>query len=127
MSLYGHLHEITGRWFDALHPARTEAFTFDAVVTKADAPAVRTMSALESVDDGTGMWLAAGLVELHDEVNASGDWHTVTGIDVTRPRDGRAPYVVLYFAGRSVPIDYTALVYTRDAATIIGAQIRGAR
>ena len=127
MSLYGHLHEITGRWFDALHPARTEAFAFDAVVTKADAPAVRTMSVLESVDDGTGMWLAAGLVELHDEANASGDWHTVTGIDVTEPDDYDPGYVVLYFAGRSVPIDYTALVYTRDAATIIGAQIRGAR
>lgn len=75
----------------------------------------RAVTALAPEPDGTGHWLAAGLVEVHDEVNAAGRWYTVTGIDVTAPHGGEPGRVVLYFDGRPEPTGYLTLVYARDA------------
>ena len=75
----------------------------------------RAVTTLAPEPDGAGHWLAAGLVEVHDEVNAAGRWYTVTGTDVTAPQGGQPGRVVLYFDGRSEPMGYLALVYARDA------------
>ena len=75
----------------------------------------RAVTALAPDFDGAGHWLAAGLVEVHDEVNAAGRWYTVTGTDVTAPQGGEPGRVVLYFDGRSEPMGFLTLVYARDA------------
>jgi hypothetical protein len=82
--------------------------------------AARAKTALGPKVDGTGMWLVAGLVDVHDEVNAAGCWHTVTCTVVRTPHGGQPGHVVLHFGGRSEPMDYLALVYARDAATVGG-------
>jgi hypothetical protein len=79
--------------------------------------ATRAKTALDPTVDGSGAWLVAGLIEVHDEVNAAGSWHTVTGTVVRAPHGGQPGHVVLHFGGRSEPMDYLALVYARDAAT----------
>lgn len=80
--------------------------------------AARAQVALDPVDDGTGVWIAAGLVDVHDEVNAAGSWHAVTGTDKTASLFREPGSVVLHFDGRSEPLSYMALVYARDAAPV---------
>lgn len=79
----------------------------------------------DSRDDGTVTWLPAGLVELGDEVNIDGVWHTVTGTDIRTPRYDDPGFAVLHFDGGSHRTGYVTRVYVRDEATIIGEQIRG--
>lgn len=78
--------------------------------------AERAQVALDPVDDGTGTWIAAGLVDVHDEVNTAGVWHAVTGTDKTKTaaRFAEQGSVVLHFDGRSEPMSYLTLVYARD-------------
>lgn len=98
---------------------RADRHSSPAVETEPEWPksvAARAVTALDPEPDGTGTWLVAALVHVHDEVNAAAHWHRVTGTDVTAPRRGQPGRVVLYFDGRSEPVSYAALVYARDAA-----------
>lgn len=81
----------------------------------------------DSREDGTGIWLPAGVIDVHDEVNVAGEWLTVTGTVITVPDYDQPGSAVLDVGGRSLRLDYTARVYARDAAAVIGSEIGGAR
>lgn len=78
----------------------------------------RAQVALSPVEDGTGSWIVAGLIDVHDEVNAAGIWHAVSGTDKTMSRFAEPGSVVLLFDGRSEPMSYLTLAYARDAAPL---------
>lgn len=87
--------------------------------------AQRCLDDPRSRGDGTGLWLPAGLVDLHDQVNLDGAWRTITGTD-TRPPDYDQPgSAVLHWDGGSHETGFVTRVYVRDEATILGEQIRG--
>jgi hypothetical protein len=104
----GYAKALAARWAGRRSPSPPEAVP--------EWPRSVAITALEPEPDGTGTWLAAGLVKVHDEVNAAGCWYAVTGTDVTAPHGGQSGRVVLYFDGRSEPVSYLTLVYARDAA-----------
>ena len=79
---------------------------------------------IDSREDGTGMWLPAGRVNVHDELNVAGRWYRVTGVDAILPQKDYAGYAALYFDGRSQGTTYTAAVYVRDEAAQIAAQLK---
>lgn len=77
--------------------------------------AERAVAPFESVDDGTGAWIPAGLVEVHDEVNVRGDWLKVTGTTTMPSRFDQMGAVVLHFGARVESMSYLPLVYARDS------------
>ena len=79
---------------------------------------------IESRDDGTGTWLPAGLVDVHDEVNVAGRWFTVTGTDVCAPSGSQPGFATLYFSGWSHRSGFGSRVYVRDIAVRIGDELK---
>jgi hypothetical protein len=102
---------------------RRAALAAEAMPQWPTSVADRAQVALDPVEDGTGAWIAAGLVDMHDEVNAAGVWHIVTGTNKSASRFAESDSVVLLLAGRSEPMGYMALVYARDARSTDGGAL----
>ena len=114
MSITERVKHIAGRWFDSHYTGPTDK-------PQPDASAAFD---IQSCDDGTGLWLPAGLVSVHDEINVAGRWFTVTGMDVWKPCGVEPGFATLHFGGWSHRSGFASRVYVRDEAALIGAQLK---
>lgn len=117
MILPEHLKAIAGRWMDGGFRPRLELLP--PLSWKLPMPDAG------SDDDGTGMWLPAGLVEVGDEVNVAGRWYAVTATDKIVPDYEQPGWAVLFFGAWSQRTGYTSRLYVRDEAARIKTQIGG--
>lgn len=117
-----------GRWVDRSYRPPVEAPAEPAAASPKVGPvAARVVQDADSREDGTGAWLPAAVISKRDEINISGEWLPVTDVLITAPNYDRPGSAVLDVPGRSLRLDYTALIYARDAAEILGREIGGAR
>lgn len=127
MNAAEYLKSIAGRWDRRKRASLVRQY--DMAVTFEPFTAQPDLYDPASDEDGTGIWLPAGVVRLGDEVNVRGHWHRVTavesyrGVDENGHTSGRAH---IYLAGRSwLQCGYASKVYVRDVAAIIGDEFKG--
>ena len=120
LSDYAKLH--AGRWLDrhlppveqprpAPQPARQPVYS-------------ERFADVTDNEDDTGMWLPAGLVRTGEQVQVAARWETVTGDAIIEIPD-HPRRAVLTFDGWQESCRYTQLVYVRDEATLVAAEIGG--
>lgn len=130
MTAAEYLKSIAGRWQAHKEASLTRqydmAVTFELAAAEVDGPIVYDPG---SAEDGTGIWLPAGVVRPGDQVNVHGEWLTVNGTRVYGPTDERERTVNLHYASLRVAatfrLPFTSRVYVRDVAAIIGDELKG--
>lgn len=120
LSDYAKLH--AGRWLDR-HLPPVEQPNPAPQLAQLAVYSERFADVTDNEDD-TGMWLPAGLVRTGEQVQVAGRWHTVSGTDVLY-LDGEPRRSTLLFDGWQESCRYTQLVYVRDEATLVAAEIGG--
>jgi hypothetical protein len=121
VSITERVKHIAGRWLDAHYLPPAE------LPDPLPQPRPRIVEVLGD-EDGTGMWLPAGLVAIGEQVQVADRWHTVSHVEAY-PGDGLTPgTTILYFddllfGAWLESLGYASPVYVRDAAAIISAEI----
>lgn len=105
----------------------------DYAVPNTDAPVVapaRPVATLPATEDGTGIWIAACLVQIGDQVQVADRWLTVASVTTRQPDavSGGARAVLLTMVdGSMLAGEYMSRLYVRDEASQIAAEIGGAK
>lgn len=122
---------MTSEWLKANMggwPRRTPRAGQEAEIPQKPAPVTaRVVQDADSREDGTGVWLPAAVISKHDEINVGGEWLPVADARITVPEYDRPGSAILDVPGSTLRLDYTAYVYARDAAAVIGGEIGGGR
>lgn len=124
MTVSGHVKAVMSRWTADRYERQTETLTSEPTIRELPV-AERCANDPISHDDGTGIWLPAGLVALYDEINIRGVWHQVDCTNIVAPSYDDPGEAVLFWDGGRHETTYLTHVYVRDEATIVGEQIRG--
>lgn len=126
MSLFRSAKAWAGKWAERGYRGPEEKASVRIEMRVTGPIPVAVGAEVESADDGTGIWLPAGLVSVHDEVNIAGRWFTVTGTETREPSSESAGFAQLDFEAWSQRTLFTSRVYVRDAAAVLGAEIKAA-
>lgn len=121
LSEYAKLH--AGRWLDRHLPPEEPAVTVVVAPRTQPVYSERFADVTDDPDD-SGMWLPAGLVRKGEQVQVAGRWETVTGVGTLEVPD-HPRRAILHFDGWQESCRYTQLVYVRDEAVLVGAEIGG--